>query len=68
MGLIITFLLAMVVFAGVTFLCKRILESHIQNDDLRTVISFICAAAVTLAVLYAVKFINRHRMKDDADL
>jgi hypothetical protein len=63
-SLIIAFLLPIAVFAGVAIECKRLLTKHIERQDIRTVISFLIAAAVTLAILYAIRIVNRRHMKD----
>ena len=54
-SLIAAFLVLIAVFAGVAIACKYLLAQYIGRDDLRTVISFLIAAAVTLAVLHTVR-------------
>lgn len=63
-GLIIAFVLPLAVFIGVAIACKSLLEKYIANQDLRTAVSFLIAAAVTTGVLYAIRAIHRRRMKD----
>jgi uncharacterized membrane protein len=63
-SLIAAFALPIAVFAGVAIASKWLLAKYIENQDLRTVISFLLAAVVTLAILYAVKMASRHQMKD----
>jgi hypothetical protein len=62
-GLIILFALAIGVFIGVAYFGKRLLAGFIENEDLRTVISFIIAAAATLIFLQCLKFVNRYQTK-----
>ena len=57
--LVIAFALTIAVFAGVAFVCKRLLVQYVKHEDLRTIISLLIAAAVTLALLYALRAINR---------
>jgi hypothetical protein len=54
-GLVATFLVVIALFAGVAIACKYLLASYIGRDDVRTVASFLIAAAVTLAILHTVR-------------
>ena len=62
--LVIVFALTIAVFGGVAFVCKRLLAQYVKQEDLRTVVSLLIAAAVTLGVLYALRAINRRTTKD----
>jgi hypothetical protein len=61
-SLMVMFLLPMAVFVGVVLACKYMLAKYIPHQDLRTAISFVIAAVITLAVLYAIKMINQRGM------
>jgi NADH:ubiquinone oxidoreductase subunit 6 (subunit J) len=62
--LVIVFAAAIAVFAGVAIVCKHLLSQYVEHEDLRTVLSFAVAAAVTLVFLHTVKMINRRMTKD----
>jgi hypothetical protein len=53
--LILVFALPIAVFAGSAFAFKYLLAPYISRDDLRTAVSFLAAAAVTLAILHIVR-------------
>jgi hypothetical protein len=54
-SLIAAFLLVIAVFVGVTVACKYLLAQYIGRDDLRTAVSFLIAAAVTLVILHTLR-------------
>jgi hypothetical protein len=63
-SIILVFLLPLAAFVGVALTCKHVLAPYIAHQDLRTVVSFIIAAAATIGVLYAVRSINRRLTKN----
>ena len=62
--LVIVFAVTIAAFAGVAFVCKRLLVQYVKHEDLRTVVSLLIAAAVTFGILYALRAINRRMTKD----
>ena len=53
--LILVFALLVAVFIGSAIACKYLLAQYISRDDLRTAVSFLITAAITLLVLHTVR-------------
>ena len=58
--LIVVFALPIAVFVGSAIACKYFLAPYIGRDDLRMVVSFLIAAAITLAILHTVRRLMKH--------